>query len=118
MPFSKTGNPHTFNCLERKRITLQGSFILDHVYVFNNTNNIKYIVNIHQYKFGIYAVKFNLKKHAKHPNRYKYLANQVDKYKILKTIVAIMVDFTQKIDVYASFAFIGMSSKDEKNRRH
>lgn len=113
MPFSKTGLPHSFNCLERKKITTQGSFICDHVYVFHSASNLKYIVNIHQYKFGICAVKFNLKRHSKQPNKYKFLANQPDKIKILKTIVAIMVEFTEKVDVTASFAFIGMSSQDE-----
>lgn len=114
MPFSNTGDPHPFTCKFRKKSTGKGPLSKDHVYVFFSHNRLKYIVNIHEFKFGISAVKFNLARHSNHKNRYKYLSNQKDRIKILKTVVAIMVSYTKEYDNSASFAFIGSPISGEK----
>lgn len=113
MPFSKTGAPHPFRKVLTKKNRLPSPLKFDHVYVFFSLKKLKYIVNIHQYDFGVCAVKFNLKRNSQHKNKYKVLAKQPDTAKILKTIIAIMVDYTVNVDATTSFAFIGMSSLNE-----
>lgn len=73
---------------------------------------MKYYASLIEYKIGVYAVKFYLKRDKSNPDKYKVMVNNGNAIKVLKTIVAIMLDVLNK-DNKASFAFIGMPGQQE-----
>jgi len=110
-PLSKSGSPYTYKLLHKDK-TQKGSLVCNHIYTFHAKDRIKYVVNLLEYRIGVFGVKFHLKKHHKHPNKYKALSKKGDAIVVLKTIVAIMLEILS-FENNASFAFIGMPLETE-----
>lgn len=108
---SKGGNPYTFRFVNKNTFT-SGRKVKDHIYTFTNKFGFKYYANCIEYDIGVFAVKFHLAIHKKHPDRYRKTINKGNELPVLKTIVGIMLDILKKNET-ASFAFIGMPRHDE-----
>lgn len=85
----------------------------DYIYTFvSPKSGLKYYANCVEYDIGVFAVKFYLKIHKNDKQKYNIVTNNGDGIKVLKTIVAIMLDVLRRNES-ASFAFIGMPKPDE-----
>lgn len=112
MLLNKSGAPYAFSCKDRVKINNGTGQICNHVYTFRTKHGLKYIVELPEYKIGVYGVKFCLGKHKRQPNKYKYLSGKGDGIVVLKTVVAIMLDVL-RMNETASFAFFGMPLLEE-----
>jgi hypothetical protein len=91
-----------------------GNFLMNtYIYVFHNCKNQKYIINVENYKYDFYHIKFHLKNHTASKNKYRIQTNTFDAFRIISTCFNVLFHIFEK-NRYASFGFIGMSSKNEK----
>jgi len=109
---SKGGNPYSFRLVNKNKFTSSNK-VRDYIYTFTNKHGYKYYANCIEYNIGVFAVKFHLAIHRKHPDRYKKIINQGDAIPVLKTIVGIMLDVLKQNEL-ASFAFVGMPRHNEE----
>lgn len=109
---NKGGPPYQFKYLNNQPLN-HNSQKCNHIYTFSTRYGVKYQVNILEYTFGLFAVKFHLSIHKKHARRYQILADVPDRIVVLKTMVRIMLDVLRCINNEASFAFIGMPLTNE-----
>lgn len=56
-----------------------------YLYRFKTRLNRTYLVEIEEYRYDTYAIKFYLKNHADSPNRYNLLTHDGDAFRILST---------------------------------
>ncbi len=75
---------------------------------FLSSSNHRYIIEVEEYPFFLFAVKFYLKAHADSDNKYNLITGHEANttHYILRTCVEVMVDI-YKNNPYASFTFIG-----------
>ncbi len=81
-------------------------------YSFKNKYNLQYIVNVEQYEYDIFVVKFHLADHSNSKWRYSHLTNQRDARRIIYTCVDIGEEIHSQYP-NASFGFIGNPTKKE-----
>ena len=86
-----------------------------YLYRFKTRFNRTYLVEIEEYRYDTYAIKFYLKNHADSPNRYNLLTHDGDAFRILSTCLSIIADLLSK-NQYASFGFIGAPTLEEKEK--
>jgi len=96
------------------------------LYRFKNDFKDIYIVEIFQYDFSVYAVKFYIKNHRYSKNRYNicykkefkiglgFQTGNANFIKVLNTILSIVVEILRK-DGLASFGFMGAPKESESN---
>ena len=93
-----------------------------HIYRFTNSRDTKYLAPIHEYDYNVFALKFHLRQHKNHPNRYNLIVNENDFGRTLRTILDIAIDILGK-QPSASFAFVGVhkignvEQKDTENNQ-
>ena len=87
-----------------------------YLYHFKNRFNHTYIVEIEEYRYSTYAIKFYLKNHANSPNRYNLLTGEGDAFRILSTCVNIIASILSE-EESASFGFIGVPTFEEKEKQ-
>jgi hypothetical protein len=73
----------------------------------------RYVVQVEEYPYNTYAIKFYPKSLENSRNKYRVLMNDFDAPRIIRTCVQIMVDFYQR-DPLASFAFTGTRTEKEE----
>jgi len=81
-------------------------FIKEHKLTFSCRKNQQYIVNVEEYKYDVYIIKFHLKAHSDSNNKYSLLTNLNNATKVISTCIKIMLSFYEKNQI-ASFGFIG-----------
>lgn len=109
------GNHYQFKLLNKNPIKGDRK-VNDYIYTFvSQKTGLKYYANCVEYDIGVFAVKFYLKIHKNDKHKYNLVINKGDGRKVLKTIIAIMLDVLKRNDS-ASFAFIGMPKPDESRK--
>lgn len=84
------------------------------LYRFRSTkSNYVYIVEVEQYDYDMYAVKFYPKQFRLSKHKYKLLTNTFEARKVINSCVMIMLDVYSK-NPTASFGFVGARCLDEK----
>jgi len=61
----------------------------EHIYTFTTSKRAHYIVNVEEYRFDVYVVKFHLKSHSNSKWKYNLLTSQHDARRIIYTCVDI-----------------------------
>jgi hypothetical protein len=77
-----------------------------HIYTFKNRKNTQYIVNVEEYDFDVFVIKFHTKSNRQSKNRYCLLTHEKDARRIIFTCIKIGQDIYSK-NKNASFGFIG-----------
>ena len=103
------GYPYNSVGVGRKK---ESPLIREIKYSFKNKYNLQYIVNVEQYQYDIFIVKFHLADHSNSKWRYCYLTKQGDARRIIFTCVEIGLEIYSKFP-NASFGFIGNPTKKE-----
>lgn len=84
------------------------------LYRFRSTkSNYVYIVEVEQYEYDMYAVKFYPKQFRLSKHKYCLLTKTFEARKVINSCVMIMLDVYNK-NSRASFGFVGARSLDEK----
>ena len=87
-----------------------------YLYHFKSRFNHTYIVEVEEYRYNTYAIKFYLKNHKDSPSKYNLLTGDGDAFRILSTCVNIIASILSQESV-ASFGFIGVPTLEEKDRQ-
>ena len=83
-----------------------------HIFAFYGKKGHKYIVEVEQYEYHLYALKYYLKHHQDSSNKYKLTSRLNEMQPVIRTCLNIMLDLYSK-DPLASFGFIGSPSLNE-----
>ena len=94
-------------------------FIANYSYSFNTSNQRRYIVQLHEYEYKVFVIKFYEAAHKNRRNKFNMLLNDHDCTKILRTVIEIALDIL-KTQEFASFAFVGVpkEGKEEKDKEN
>lgn len=84
-----------------------------HLLTFRCRFNRQYIIQVEQYEYHVFGVKFFLKDHRDSPRKYNLLTGINDPFRVLGTIVRGMKVFEKKFPG-ASFAFFGAELEGEE----
>lgn len=98
---TKYGNGHSFNTSIYQfhgRVLKHGSTGKHHAH------KVRYIVEVEQYDYNVYVVKFYCAQHKEYGNRYAVLTGYNDTFRILSTLIDIIMNILNK-DPKATFAF-------------
>lgn len=90
---------------------------LEHKFAFRTIHNQRYIVNVEEYSFNVFVIKFHLKAHTDSLNKYRVLTNLDYAPSIIGTCIEIMLEYYRK-NPYSSFGFIGINSLFEASRKN
>jgi len=96
--------------IQRIKGSTNEPFLFEHKFAFRAKNNHRYIVNVEEYEYQIFVVKFHLKEHANSVNKYKIVSNFGDTSRIINTCLHIMIDMYKEYPK-ASFGFIGVDKR-------
>jgi hypothetical protein len=92
----------------------EGVFLTKHIFVFiSSSNHRKYIVEVEEYKYNMFILKFHLKCHNKADDKYSRMTKFNDVTKVLRTCIDIMIQM-YKDNPYSSFGFMGANMVDEE----
>ena len=105
-------NFHLVHTDRRNEAYLQTRYI----YHFKTRFNQTYLVEVEEYRYATYAIKFYLKNHADSRNKYNLLTNDSDAFRILSTCVNIISSILNE-QKFASFGFIGVPTVGEKKAK-
>lgn len=91
--------------------------IKKHVYEFRTKHKRRYLVELHEYEYKVFVIKFHDARHKNLPSRYGLLTKDNDCQKVLRTVVDI-AKHTLTIEPLASFAFKGVpvEGKEDKDQ--
>ena len=104
---------YTFNLIDRKENPTKDIF---NIWKFNFTSHKRrYIIEVEQYKYSIYILKYYADCHSKSKNKYSLLFNDEKPTRIIKTCVDVMLHFYANNN-NASFGFIGANSINKKKK--
>ena len=79
-----------------------------HRYGFVTRQQNKYLVEVEEYQYSVYAIKFYLRNHKNNRSRFEVLTGEQDAFRILSTCLKIITDtLPLKEEPYASFGFMG-----------
>jgi len=92
-----------------------GDLLKEHTFRFNTNHKRKYIVSVEEYRYNVFVLKFYLKDHRLSSKRFNILTKDFDGFKILSTLIAIVLYIYDKINNDASFGFIGTPLLTENN---
>lgn len=103
---------YSYRFIHKSKPITKDTYLWEYKYSFTCNKNHRYIVNVEEYKYDVFAVKFHLKAHSN--SNYKYQLTVKNNYapRILGTIVEIMLSIYQN-NPKASFCYIGAASLDE-----
>jgi hypothetical protein len=104
---------YPYRFIQRTKNTVKGTYLYEHKYRFVGKNNRTYIVNIEEYAYNVFVVKFHLKAHTNSENKYRLMVGDSYAPSIISTVIEIMVSI-YKSNLTASFGFIGSRSMGEK----
>ncbi len=109
---------YPFRLVGHRKATTGEHFIKEYKFTFVAKNNQRYIVNVEQYKYNLYIIKFYLKAHSDSPNKFALLTGFNDAVKVINTCLEIMI-YLYKLDKTASFGFIGANllGEDKANTK-
>lgn len=105
-PFRKGG------MIKKKK---DSAHISTHIYTFTTKKKTKYIVNVDEYQYSVFIVKFFVKTHISSRSRFSHLTNERDARKIIYTCVEIGKSIYESNNT-ASFGFVGFPIPEEKLR--
>jgi hypothetical protein len=92
-----------------KKIEKDGH-LKEHLYKFtSNKTGIVYHIQLDEYNHKIYFVKFYKGQHKTHPNKFRYILNTHDAYKIIRTSINVLLEILEK-SPDSSFGFMGAAS--------
>ena len=84
-----------------------------HRYSFKTTKNLRFLVDVEEYDFKVFIVKFYLRSHLYSAKRFNLLTKDFDTPRKLSTCLQIMLSIYKK-EPWASFGFIGAPIIDEE----
>lgn len=99
--------PYSFKFFHREKIN-DGTLISRDTYRFKTRYDRVYFVEIETYVDNVYIAKFYLRIHKNLKNKYKFVINDGDGFRILSTCIQIAKKINDD-DNIASFGFIGES---------
>jgi hypothetical protein len=108
---------YKFNYAGNKMISTGTFRYKEHKLTFNCKNNQRYIVNVEEYDYYTFIIKFHLKSHSPSKNKYSLLTENYDAPAVIRTCIQIMLFFYKK-NPYASFGFIGANGTDEVEKNN
>ena len=86
-----------------------------HIYTFKNRKGTIYIVNVEQYLYDVYIIKFHTKADRSRKEKYNLLTNQKDARRIIYTCIEIGLQI-YVTNPNASFGFVGSPIPKELKR--
>ena len=84
-------------------------------YKFRTIYGIRYNVDIEEFKYELFILKFYQDKHKSHPDKYRFMTGENDCWRIFSTILNITMEVYKKYPK-GSFGFVGARSLDETTR--
>jgi hypothetical protein len=105
-------NPGYQFTLKDKKRSNNDVLLITHIYTFKNRKNQRYIVNVENYRYNFFVIKFHLKSDTYSKNKYCFQTNTFDAFRILSTCFNILYSIFEK-NKLASFGFLCMPSKNE-----
>lgn len=100
-----------FKHVRRRGSRSEDSFLGVHIYHFK-TGIEPYIVEVEEYEYHVYAIKFYPKSLSNSPKKYNKVTNKGSVSKIISTCVRIMLDIVNR-DPLASLCFKGTETGNE-----
>jgi len=94
-------------------ISSDGIPLKTHRYSFKTSKKLRFLVDVEEYDFQVFIVKFYLKSHLYSDKRFNLLTNDFDTPRKLGTCLQIMLSIYKK-NPLASFGFIGAPIIDDK----
>lgn len=107
---------YTYRFIQKLKPPTEGTYIWEHKYTFTCDNNHRYIVNVEEYSYEVFAVKFHLKAHTDSPNKYRLTVGRNYAPKIISTVIEIML-LIYRENPKASFGFLGSPLLNEPKGR-
>lgn len=102
------------DCMKNRQSPLRKKYI----FTFKSTKDSTiYIVNVDEYDFHVYIVKFYRKKDRLSKNKFNLLSRSNDARKIIYTCIDIGKEIAGKNEL-ASFGFIGAPTPEEKEQKN
>ena len=96
----------------RKKIS-KGDLLFSHKFRFKTRHKLTYIVDVEEYRYEVFVLKFFIQSHKYSAKKYSLLSGKNDAFKVLSTCVMIIHHVFNQINNNASFGFIGTQLKDE-----
>ncbi len=90
-------------------------YLREHKLTFVCRYNHRYIVNVQEFEYHVYIIKFHLKDHRHSENKYNLQTDYHDATRVITTCIEIMLYFYRKFPL-ASFGFIGANSVGESKK--
>jgi hypothetical protein len=84
-----------------------GDLLKEHRFRFKTRKNKTYIVDVEEYTYNVFAIKFYLKNYQHSKDKYKMLCNDFDGFRVVSTVVAVVLYIIDSVQPLASFGFIG-----------
>ena len=84
-----------------------------HRYSFKTSKKLRFLVDVEEYDFQVFIIKFYLKSHLYSAKRFNLLTNDFDTPRKLRTCLQIMLSIYKK-NPLASFGFIGAPIIDDE----
>ena len=106
---------YKFRYINNSTKNVKGQFVKEHKLTFCCEKGHQYIVNVEQYNFDLFAIKFYLKSHRFSENKYKLLTGHKNPTRVIRTCVEIIRYFLRE-NPFASFGFIGENSIAENTQ--
>ncbi len=102
---------YSYNFIQTKEIKKHS--VKEHKYSFKTRLNQRYIVNVEEYKYQLFVIKFYLKNHEHSKQKYNLLTNDGDAFRVISTCVNVILEILT-LNPEASFGFIGEQSLGEE----
>ena len=99
--------PYKFRYCDKKTKNIGEFMFTEHKLTFICRHNHQYIVNVEEYPYEVFILKFHLKNHTSSPNKYKLLTQINDPFRVLSTCLNILHWFFTEKAPYGNFGFIG-----------
>ncbi len=113
---------YQFRYINRQMAFNEYPFIATYCYSFKKTSNQRrYVVQLHEYEYKVFVIKFYEAAHKNRRNKFNMLFNDHDCTKILRTVIEVALDILKSQEL-ASFAFVGVpkegkEGKDKENNQ-
>jgi hypothetical protein len=80
-----------------KKTKKEGEFVfIEHKLTFDCRFNHQYIINVEEYNYEVFIIKFHLKNHSDSDRKYNLLTNFNDPQRLIRTCIEVMLEFYRR----------------------
>jgi hypothetical protein len=97
-----------FNKVGCKNLYTDPNYVVTHIYSFK-TLRTRYVVEVEEYLYSIFIIKFYRKRDSRHKNRYNVLTGEFRCSEIVSTCIRILIEILTRTP-NASFGFLGSNT--------